>query len=57
MNTHWDHVSDKARKHSGPVIRKKINELGGNLPVIVTRSIFHNFIQLRICLNVVVWRF
>lgn len=36
FNTHFDHVGVQARQHSAEIILKKINELAGNAPVVVT---------------------
>lgn len=35
-NTHFDHVGEKARQESAKLILKKINEKGGNTPVLLT---------------------
>lgn len=36
VNTHFDHIGKEARLHSAELIRKKIPELAGDLPVLLT---------------------
>lgn len=35
LNTHWDHVSSEARRHSAEMIRERLAELRGKRPAIV----------------------
>jgi endonuclease/exonuclease/phosphatase family metal-dependent hydrolase len=36
INTHFDHIGTEARRHSAGLLKTKANELGKNLPVIIT---------------------
>jgi endonuclease/exonuclease/phosphatase family metal-dependent hydrolase len=36
INTHFDHIGKEARRNSADLLKKKANELGKNLPVIIT---------------------
>lgn len=36
FNTHWDHIGDEARQQSASLMRKRIVEIAGDAPVIVT---------------------
>ncbi len=35
LNTHWDHVSQESRERSATLVRQKIGQFAGDLPVIV----------------------
>jgi endonuclease/exonuclease/phosphatase family metal-dependent hydrolase len=35
LNTHWDHVSEAARRHAGKLIRRRLPTLAGGRPMIV----------------------
>jgi len=35
LNMHWDHVSEDARRKSAALVRKRLAQIGGDLPVIV----------------------
>ncbi len=36
FNTHFDHIGKKARRESAELLLKKVNELAGNTPSIIT---------------------
>ena len=36
INTHFDHIGKEARRHSAELLKQKANELGKDLPVIIT---------------------
>ncbi|HMG92921.1 MAG TPA: endonuclease/exonuclease/phosphatase family protein, partial [Chryseolinea sp.] len=36
INTHFDHIGKEARRNSAALLKKKTNELGKDLPVIIT---------------------
>ena len=36
LNTHFDHIGERAREESARLIRRRLAELGGGLPVVVT---------------------